>query len=498
MLLPPLTLNYQPESRYHSSLICLSIILEPGWTADQLLRDAEGAELLEVRMDKVPDADLRELRHRLPMPFIAAIRRESEGGFFTGSEPERLVCLQRAAEFAPFLDVEFDAFELLQAMGSLPEDLRLICSWHVHNEDMQFFVEDLERFTVCKATIHKLVMPAGMPLWKTYVLVLRLRDMGNVDLTVVHGAGANAACTRILGAASGNLLTYVALNADAATAEGQVTWAEAVELHRLKHIDNDARRLGVIGHPLAHSKSVQLHNRLAAELGLNMVYVRCDVADPEDAEELMTMLDGWSVTLPHKRLAASVANEVNREAQLSGVCNTLVVDEEGGWLGLNTDFTAMVELLRPCAPLESALVYGSGSTARTAIAALRDLGVGSIALAARNTTVRDELIGEFNLESAHPENRYDIVLQCSAAGMFPNDAELSPAADFLTGARVAFDVVYNPRSTAFMHRAEELGVEHLIFGDRMFLLQARAQFRLFTGHEPEMQLIDRIWWEINQ
>lgn len=498
MPLPPLKLNYQPESRYHSTLICLSIMLEPGWTVDQLLRDAEGAELLEVRMDKVPNADLSELRHRMPMPFIVAIRRESEGGFFIGSEPERLVCLQRAAEHAPFLDVEFDAFELLQAMGPLPEDIRLICSWHVLNEDMQFFVEDLDRFTECKATIHKLVMPAGMPLWKTYVLVLRLRDMGKVDLTVVHGAGADATCTRILGAASGNLLTYVAPDNAAATAAGQITLSEADSLYRLKQIDSDARRLGVMGHPLRHSKSVQLHNRLAAELGLNMVYVSCDVADPGDADELMTMLDGWSITLPHKQLAAAAADEISREVELSGVCNTLVVDEEGKWLGLNTDFSAMVELLRPCGPLETALVYGSGATARTAIAALRDLGIGSIALAARNTIVRDELISEFDLESAHPENRYDIVMQCSAAGMYPNDAELSPAADFLASARVAFDVVYNPRSTAFLRRAEELGVEHLIYGDRMFLLQARAQFHLFTGHEPDMQLIDRIWWEINQ
>ena len=498
MPLPPLKLNYQPESRYHSTLICLSIMLEPGWSVDELLRRAEGAELIELRMDKVPNADLRELRQRMPVPFIVAIRRASEGGFYSGSEPERLVSLHRAAEHAPFLDVEFDAFDLLQAMGSLPADIRLICSWHVNDEDMQYFVEDLERFTECRATIHKLVMPAGMPIWKTYVLVLRLRDMGNVDLTVVHGAGDAAACTRILGAASGNLLTYVSLDNAAATAEGQVSLADAHALYRLKQIDSDARRLGVMGHPLRHSKSVQLHNRLAAELGLNMVYVSCDVADPGDADELMTMLDGWSITLPHKQLAAAVADEISREVELSGVCNTLVVDEEGKWLGLNTDFTAMVELLRPYTPLETALVYGSGSTARTAIGALRYLGVRSIALAARNAAGREEIARIFTVEAAHPENQYDIVVQCSAAGMYPNEAELSPAADFLSGARVAFDVVYNPRSTAFLHRAEELGVENLIYGDRMFLLQARAQFHLFTGHEPDMQLVDRIWWEINQ
>ena len=143
-------------------------------------------------------------------------------------------------------------------------------------------------------------------------------------------------------------------------------------------------RLGVLGWPVAHSRSPRMQNAALAAAGLSGWHYQKLPAPPELFEEIVAALPqagfrGANVTIPHKAAAIAVATDLSERAATIAAANTLLFAQDGTVAADNTDGPALVAALsdRPSPP-RSAMVLGAGGTARAALWALRELGVTDI------------------------------------------------------------------------------------------------------------------------
>ena len=152
---------------------------------------------------------------------------------------------------------------------------------------------------------------------------------------------------------------------------------------------------GVIGHPIAHSRSPALHGYWLRRYGLKGYYIPIDIA-PSDLAELIRALPrlgfvGLNVTIPHKESILHIADIVSDRAALIGAANTLIFRKDGKIHADNTDGSGFIANLRQNAPHWApasgpAVVFGAGGAARAVVAALIEVGVPEIRLMTKKIT----------------------------------------------------------------------------------------------------------------
>ena len=253
------------------------------------------------------------------------------------------------------------------------------------------------------------------------------------------------------------------------------------------------RRAAVLGSPIAHSLSPALHRAAYRELGFDdWTYdlVECDeAAFPAFAEQAGPEWAGLSLTMPLKRVALQVADEVSPLAAAVGAANTMVFRDGRRWVD-NTDVAGIAAALAEAGVRsgEHALILGAGGTAQAALAALREFGghdpvvlvrdlarTGDLRAAADRLGVAPRIQGGL-LDGAAP--RADLVISTLPAGA--GDALAFASA---TGAQVVLDVVYAPWPTPLAATAGRAGAV-VVSGLSVLLHQAVAQVELMTGLRP--------------
>ncbi|MFY2860879.1 shikimate dehydrogenase [Mycobacterium sp. THU-M104] len=247
-------------------------------------------------------------------------------------------------------------------------------------------------------------------------------------------------------------------------------------------------KAGVLGKPIAHSKSPQLHLAAYRALGLDgWTYERIEC----DADELAGMVGGFgpewvgvSVTMPGKFAALRFADEHTERAALVGSANTLV-RAPAGWRADNTDIDGVAGALG--AATGPALVCGSGGTAPAAVVGLALLGVTDVTVVARDAAKAARLVdlGEragvatrfCGLDGAELADRVAAAEVLVSA--IPADAASRYAGAF-AGIPVLLDAVYDPWPTPLAAAVAAAG-GRVISGVQMLLHQAFAQVEQFTG-----------------
>lgn len=249
-----------------------------------------------------------------------------------------------------------------------------------------------------------------------------------------------------------------------------------------------SRKAAVLGSPIAHSRSPQLHLAAYRALGLDgWTYDRIEC----DADELPSLVSGFgpewvglSVTMPGKFAALQFAHHRTDRADLVGSANTLLRTPDG-WRADNTDVDGVKGALGAAAG--AAVVVGSGGTAPAVIVALAELGITAITVAARNP---DKAAGLVDLaERVGTTARFcdlnagSLTEAVAGAQVLVSTLPAEVAAryvDDLAGTPVLLDAIYHPWPTPLAAAVSAAG-GRVIGGLQMLLHQAYAQVEQFTG-----------------
>jgi len=250
----------------------------------------------------------------------------------------------------------------------------------------------------------------------------------------------------------------------------------------------------VLGSPIAHSLSPLLHRAAYRALGLEQWrYAAHEVGEAAFRPFVAGLDESWrglSLTMPLKEVAFEVASEVSAAARATGAVNTLVRRGTGEWDAHNTDVHGIVAALAPAGGSDSATVLGSGATARSAIAALGQLGVSRVRVAVRSgvrpETARMSAALGVHLDEVALDRWADeggLVVSTLPAGAS------SSAASALEGRALEgtlLDVVYADWPTPLARAAAGAGLT-VVSGLDMLVHQAAEQVRLMTGHEAPLE-----------
>jgi len=258
---------------------------------------------------------------------------------------------------------------------------------------------------------------------------------------------------------------------------------------------------GVIGSPIAHSKSPKLHSYWLNRYGLSGYYVPMDIA-ADSLEETLRALPkagfvGLNVTIPHKERVLAIADLVTDRAALMGAANTLIFRKDGKIHADNTDGYGFIENLRQGAPAWDptsgpAAVIGAGGAARAVVAALLDAGVPEVCLSNRTKTRAEALRQEFGVkiqvcdwvQAGNMLEGAATVVNTSSLGM-AGKPEMRIPLDGLSSDAVVTDLVYTPLETKLLSEARKKGCT-TVDGLGMLLHQAAPGFERWFGLRPDV------------
>lgn len=266
-------------------------------------------------------------------------------------------------------------------------------------------------------------------------------------------------------------------------------------------LSGGARLAGVMGWPVAHSRSPRLHGYWLQQHGIDGAYVPLAVR-PENLAQALAALPvlgfaGCNLTIPHKEAALDVVDEITPLAARIGAINTVTVKEDGTLRGDNTDAYGFIENLCGSAPEFNPVggpivVLGAGGAARAVCAGLIDAGSKDIRLLNRTQERADIVAQDMGAAiSVQPWSGRDAALKDAALLVNTTSLGMSgqPALDidldFLPVDAVVNDLVYAPLTTALLGAAGARG-NHIVGGLGMLLHQARPGFAAWFGVEPEV------------
>ncbi len=486
---------------------------------------ASGAEILELRADYLENLSVRLIKKLIAeakaatkgeLPIIVTCRDKRQGGAIAYPQQLRVDVLAGALDAgAEFIDFEYEDFlaaenqERIKLALSQSSKSRLIIS--AHNFETKFAnIAGLYRdiSAVYPAAIAKLVYIANHINDCFGAFDLLHQTSGERIVFCMGGAGL---ISRILAKKLGSFLTFASIDESKATAPGQISIEQLRELYRWDSINSNTELYGVIGSPVAHSLSPAIHNACFADSGINKLYLPLLVEGGKDEfDQFMHNVlarnwlgfRGFSVTIPHKQNAADYvrANQgfVEPLSQRIGAVNTLLIDADGKLSAYNTDYAAALDAITSAMKITRAGLkdmpvglIGAGGVARAIVAGLSDAGA-KIKIYNRTIPKAERLAAEFDCEFAGlgdlPNIKVKLLINATSIGMHPDiDATPFPQ-EYLKKDMVVFDTVYNPAETLLLKQAKKRGAK-TIDGLSMFINQAAAQFKLFTGTGATPQIM---------
>ena len=258
---------------------------------------------------------------------------------------------------------------------------------------------------------------------------------------------------------------------------------------------------GVMGWPVAHTRSPAIHNHWIAHYGLKGAYVQLPV-QPARLEAAIRGLPalgfaGCNITVPHKISAMAWMDEVHPAAQRIEAINTVVVREDGSLLGVNNDGVGYIQSLRDADPAwradtGPALVLGAGGAARAIVVALLDEGVPELRICNRTQEKAEAFRDAFgDRVKVIPWSEHNaamagvsLLVNTTTQGMHGQPA-LDVALDDLPAHAMVSDAIYIPLETPLLAAARQKG-HRTVNGLGMLLNQARPAFKAWFGVMPEI------------
>jgi shikimate dehydrogenase len=260
-----------------------------------------------------------------------------------------------------------------------------------------------------------------------------------------------------------------------------------------RRIGGGTRLAGVIGWPVEHSRSPQMHNAAYAALGMDWAYVAMPV-EPARLEQALRGaaalgFAGLNVTIPHKQATAAICAELSPEARRADSANTVLMLDGGRLRGETTDGQGMLDAIGVL-PGPGALVLGAGGAARAAVAALAGAGL-AVTVSARRREAAERLAQELGATTTDwPAcDAPELIVNATPLGQAGEAAQLPLDAGLLDG-RVVCDLAYrgDGAETGLIASARERGAR-AVDGLEVLVGQGALAFRLITGAEPPIEIM---------
>ncbi len=269
-------------------------------------------------------------------------------------------------------------------------------------------------------------------------------------------------------------------------------------------------RLGVLGWPVAHSRSPAIHNAALAALGMeDWRYQRLPVPPALFAQTTRALGSagflGANVTIPHKQAALELATHASQAAREIGAANTLTFADDGSIAAENTDAPGLIVALGALTGMPAhprALVLGAGGSARAVAWALREAGASSVAVWNRTTERARTLARELGVEAVPTPGAADLLVNCTSVGLqAPVGIERSATeGEALNQLGMTFDqvgkysyvvdLVYRSGPTPLLAAAAAHGAG-TVDGLDVLVAQGALSFELWTGRTAPLEVMRR-------
>lgn len=247
----------------------------------------------------------------------------------------------------------------------------------------------------------------------------------------------------------------------------------------------------IIGDPVEHSLSPQIHNAAYKALGIDdqFVFVAAHVK-PEDLAQTLSgvramHIRGLTCTIPHKTTVMHYLDAIDETARKIGAVNT-IVNENGKLTGYNTDWLGVVTPLEKVTTIKDkkVAVIGAGGAARAVVYGIFKHG-GKVTIFNRTIKKAKQLAEEFGCAYAANDDfaiikDMDIIFNATSVGLDAKKDETPLPKVFITNNHIVFDAIYVPYETQLLKDAKEKGAQ-VIHGLEMLLYQGMAQFQLYTN-----------------
>ena len=451
-------------------------------------------DICELRLDLLSPSEVAkaaDFPSMVDIPVILTLRRVSDGGKCTLQEKARrslLIDTMKNGGFS-YVDIEDDVkkSDVEEAAHSL--GMKVIRSYH----DFEGVPADIFSRVHSLASRGDVAKIAVTPHNTADVMTLfRINEELKDVPKIIIGMGEWGVATRILYKKMGSILTFGSNGK--AVAPGMISARELKLLYRADQLNDNTGIYGIVGNPVMHSLSPQIHNPGFHKIHYNAVYVPFLSESIRSFLTLAEMLRmrGFSVTVPFKVDVVKYLGNITREVKQIGSCNT-VVRVPNMWKGTNTDYYGFIHPIEKEIDddrIKSALVIGAGGAAKAIVWALKMRNV-KVMIVNRTKSKADELarlygVGSDSLDNISLyEGKVDLVVQATNMGLHPYE-DVNPAENFhFSGKEIAYDIVYKPKYTKFLLAAEKAGCS-LKFGWDMLMEQGKLQFESFTGyHYPK-------------
>jgi shikimate dehydrogenase len=263
-------------------------------------------------------------------------------------------------------------------------------------------------------------------------------------------------------------------------------------------------RLGVLGWPVAHSRSPAMHNAALAALGMHeWRYQQLPVPPTLFAETTRALgaagFLGANVTIPHKHAALALATNASAAAREIGAANTLSFHADGTIAAENTDAPGLIAALQRVTGMPArarALVLGAGGSARAVVWALRDAGAREVSVWNRTAARALELAGALGARALSTPEPADVLVNCTAVGLLATDGQdrlgalnqLGLTHDLVGRYSYVVDLVYRDGPTPLLRAAHECGVP-VLDGLAVLVAQGALSFELWTGRDAPIDVM---------
>ena len=271
------------------------------------------------------------------------------------------------------------------------------------------------------------------------------------------------------------------------------------------NINSKTNLYAVIGDPISHSLSPIIHNTVFNKRDMDSIYISLLVRRPNlknELELLRNNFKGFNVTIPHKETIIPYLDQVDPLALEYGAVNTVKVID-GKLIGYNTDghgFLKSLDSINVSLRNKKVLLLGSGGAGRMAAFEIVKSG-GNLTIATRNISkaklFKDDILKSYNmiidiLQIEEIDLSFDIIINSTPVGMYPNIDECPINEKVLQGAELVYDMIYNPYETKLLCLGQKSGAK-TINGLPMLVYQGLKSMEIWTGEHAKTFEVDYIF-----